>query len=273
MCDAIVTTLATLAVQIILQLRIYALYEQSRKILIFLIVMCSLEVSAMAILIGMTMSHLQGIPIISTETGCAYQALLSVSSVFWIPGLVYEPILFGLVAYKAWGKRDEPSVPLIVRMARDSLIYFAVIFVELLVSTVIWAHEPEWINLFNPWSAALPSLLGSRLMLNMREAVYVQGGPDSYIMETFTTPSPAGRPGGPSRYLRRPSWGHPRVEGTLQFCTDSGLQHTTFSEDTTHVDSVHSAEFSGCSRAKSFEACIATNVRTQWVMAGFTTRT
>ena len=38
--------------------QIYALYERSRKILIFLLVMCSLEVAAMAALVGITMSEL-----------------------------------------------------------------------------------------------------------------------------------------------------------------------------------------------------------------------
>lgn len=35
------------------------------------------------------------------------------------------------------------------------------------------------------WSAALPSILGSRLMLNMREVVLTQGTGDSYILESF----------------------------------------------------------------------------------------
>ncbi|GJE99743.1 hypothetical protein PsYK624_160140 [Phanerochaete sordida] len=79
-------------------------------------------------------------------------------------------------------------------MARDSLMYFAVIFVELLVSTIVWARAPQYINILNPWSAALPSLLGSRLMLNMREAVYRRGLPESYIVETFVTPLPSTLP-------------------------------------------------------------------------------
>lgn len=35
------------------------------------------------------------------------------------------------------------------------------------------------------WSAALPSLLGSRIMLDMREAVCEQGS-TSYLLETFS---------------------------------------------------------------------------------------
>ncbi|EKM61872.1 uncharacterized protein PHACADRAFT_205002 [Phanerochaete carnosa HHB-10118-sp] len=191
MCDAIVTTLSTLAVQVVLQLRIYALYERNRRILILLVTLCSLEVVAMAVLVGITMGHLEGLPLRSTATGCAYQGLLSLSSLFWIPGLVYEPILFVLVAYKAWDPFGrQPTLPLVKRIARDSLMYFVAVFAELLVSTIIWAHAPQYINIVNPWSAALPSLLGSRLMLNMREAVFNNGSTNTYIIETFTDASP-----------------------------------------------------------------------------------
>ncbi len=57
------------------------------------------------------------LPIASTNTGCAYEGILKLSTLFWIPGLIYEPILFFLVIYKAWN--DNPKIPLIKRMARD----------------------------------------------------------------------------------------------------------------------------------------------------------
>lgn len=37
--------------------------------------------------------------------------------------LVFEPILFGLVAWKAWGKHDNyPSIPLVRRIARGRYV-------------------------------------------------------------------------------------------------------------------------------------------------------
>ena len=39
------------------------------------------------------------------------------SALFWIPGLIFEPVLFALVAYKAWGA--DTKIPLITRMARE----------------------------------------------------------------------------------------------------------------------------------------------------------
>ncbi|KAJ3547759.1 hypothetical protein NM688_g5369 [Phlebia brevispora] len=142
------TLLATLAVQVILQLRIYALYGRSRVLLVFLLTFCFLEATAMAFLVAFTMAHLRRLPIASTNTGCAYEGLIKVSALFWLPGLVFEPVLFVLVAYKARGSDSRET--LISRMARESLVYFTGVFVELLLSTVIWACAPQYINIVNP---------------------------------------------------------------------------------------------------------------------------
>ncbi|CAL1694784.1 unnamed protein product [Somion occarium] len=187
MCDDLVTLLTTLTVQAILMLRVYALYERSRKILVFLLTVCLLELAAMATLVGVTIKHLDHILIASTDTGCYYHGILKFSALFWVPGLVYEPILFLMVAYKAWpltkGNKG-PRIPLVTRMARDSLFYFVIVFALLLISTLIWARAPTYINMVMPWSAALPSILGSRLLLNMREIVSRQMN-GSYIIESF----------------------------------------------------------------------------------------
>ncbi|KAJ3555999.1 hypothetical protein NM688_g2270 [Phlebia brevispora] len=187
MCDAMITLVATILVQAFLQLRIYALYQRNRKILLLLLALSALEVSAMSILVAVTMSSLDRLPLVSTPTGCAYQGLLKISALFWIPGLVVEPMLCVLVAYRAWG--DNGNIPLIKCMARDSFIYFIVIFAEMLVNTVIWAKYPQYINIFNPWSAALPSLLGSRLFLGMRKTTQKENA-DSYIIETYAIEVP-----------------------------------------------------------------------------------
>jgi len=53
------TLLTTLIVQVILQLRVYALYDKSKKILALLLTLCVIEVAIMAILVGITIGQLQ----------------------------------------------------------------------------------------------------------------------------------------------------------------------------------------------------------------------
>ncbi|KII84628.1 hypothetical protein PLICRDRAFT_117693 [Plicaturopsis crispa FD-325 SS-3] len=153
--------------------------------LIFLLVMVTLEVSIMAVLIGITISRIAGLPVISTKTGCSYSGLLPVSSLFWVPALIFEPVLCFLVLARTWKDLPRgiifgraPNLPAV--LARDSILYFILVFINLLAATIIFANFPHFINVINPcvcpllsweaeWASAIPSLLGSRLLLNMRE--------------------------------------------------------------------------------------------------------
>lgn len=83
------------------------------------------------------------------------------------------------------------------------------IFAELLASTIIWAKYPIYISLILPcvlpcleilllwssylvlrWSTALPSLLGNRLLLNMRERVVDGSTETSLHLQTISVSSP-----------------------------------------------------------------------------------
>ncbi|TBU52832.1 hypothetical protein BD310DRAFT_831342 [Dichomitus squalens] len=205
--DDFVILVSTLAVQIILQLRVYALYDKGRRVRLFLVCCWLAEVTVMAILIGITMANISGkcrwcspqaraqplmlvladLPVVSTPTGCYYSGIFSISALFWLPALVYEPILCLMVLWQAWDQdwtswfrravdRSGTSVRLhqgrlFKVLARDSLIYFVAIFIELIINTVIWSHYNRYINIVVPWAGVLPSILGSRLLLSMREAI------------------------------------------------------------------------------------------------------
>ncbi|TBU21660.1 hypothetical protein BD311DRAFT_812126 [Dichomitus squalens] len=130
------------------------------------------------------------LPVISTDTGCYYSGIFSISAFFWLPALLYEPLLCILVVWKAWGedrldrfRRDRressrqshhltiDSGRLVKAFAQDSVVYFIGVFIQLALSTIVWSHYNGYINMVVPWSGALPSILGSRLFLHMREAM------------------------------------------------------------------------------------------------------
>ncbi|KAG0700051.1 hypothetical protein DFH29DRAFT_933839 [Suillus ampliporus] len=151
----------------ILQLRAWAIYSRSRRVLSWMIALSVIEVAAMALLIGVTLARVERFPVVSTPVGCIFEGLAPLSAIFWTPALVIEPIICILVLKKLLLDRQERS-ELAMFLARDSLLYFLVIFVELVASTIVWARFPDYIDLFMPWSVALPSLLCNRLLLNMR---------------------------------------------------------------------------------------------------------
>ncbi|KAG2345066.1 hypothetical protein BDR05DRAFT_881295, partial [Suillus weaverae] len=152
-------------------------------VLSWMIVLSIIEVAAMALLIGLTIARVERFPVVSTPVGCLFEGLAPLSAIFWTPALVLEPIICILVLKKVFLDRQQRS-ELTTFLACDSLLYFLVIFMELVASTIVWARYPSYIDLFMPWvsvslcvtflkqiyswSVAFPSLLCSRLLLNMR---------------------------------------------------------------------------------------------------------
>ncbi|KAG2114766.1 uncharacterized protein F5147DRAFT_677871 [Suillus discolor] len=157
----------TISVQTILQLRVWAIYNRSRRVLSWMIVLSIIELAAMALLIGLTITRVERFPVVSTPAGCLFDGLAPLSAIFWTPALILEPIICILVLKKVFLDRQQRS-ELAMFLARDSLLYFLVIFIELMGSTIVWARYPSYIDLFMPWSIVLPSLLCNRLLLNMR---------------------------------------------------------------------------------------------------------
>ena len=99
------------------------------------------------------------------------------------------------------------------------------------VSLYYAVSQPRPNSRIASWSAALPSLLGSRLMLSMREAVYRRAGPDSYIMETFSTPVSLAR-SPPYNPHRRAPWEDSDADAdTVEFSGGLSAEQTSFSEN------------------------------------------
>ncbi|KAG2359402.1 hypothetical protein BDR07DRAFT_1415117 [Suillus spraguei] len=167
LCNNIIALLMTISVQTILQLRVWAIYNRSRRVLSWMIALNIIEIAAMALLIGLTIARVERFPVVSTPAGCLFEGLAPLSAIFWTPALILEPIICILVLKKVFLDRQQRS-ELATFLACDSLLYFLIIFMELVGSTIVWARYPSYIDLFMPWSVALPSLLCNRLLLNMR---------------------------------------------------------------------------------------------------------
>ncbi|KAM5545707.1 hypothetical protein V8D89_000745 [Ganoderma adspersum] len=183
---------------------VYALYQKSRRVRLFLTCCWSVEVAVMAIFIGITFANIKALPVISTSTGCYYSGIFSISALFWLPALVYEPVLCLMVLWKAWEEdwlesfwqrgttaldKDSTSSKLAVAISRltcETLLGTFRVFIELVINTAIWSHYNRYINIVVPWSGALPSILGSRLFLRMREAILF---PERYGTDLYAVTS------------------------------------------------------------------------------------
>ncbi|EJF61985.1 hypothetical protein DICSQDRAFT_59027, partial [Dichomitus squalens LYAD-421 SS1] len=142
-------------------------------LLVALSILCVVQIGIMATFLGLTLlsiSHLSDV--IIQDSNC-YPAIPPIAVFFWVPALVFEPVLCALVLWAAWGEECAH---------RFSLIYFLGIFIELAVNAILWINRSSYIRAALPyvsqtpsglrnWSYVLPSILGSRLFLSMRAAV------------------------------------------------------------------------------------------------------
>jgi len=164
--------IVVLTIEVILVARIYAVYDRNKKLLAVLAGCFLAEITATLGLVYRGLPH--GIPRPYDQlTGCYVSGQPAFYFLTWIPALIFETILCTLMLYKAWetyrlgGDKASPLLRLIIR---DSVLYFSIIFVALVVNCLIWAlASANLLEVALGWAAALPCSLGCRLLLNMRQ--------------------------------------------------------------------------------------------------------
>ncbi|KAI0038431.1 hypothetical protein FA95DRAFT_1567752 [Auriscalpium vulgare] len=170
---SIALTFDNVLTKVILQMRVYALYELSKRLRYLLLVGCIAELGTMVALVPSSVVHFARLHGISTATGCYYASSTAGMTMFWIPALVFEPMLCLLVAWKAWGaavarlmRVRKPRVrevagvpldfdevpPLATIMARDSLVYFLGIYSVMVAITIaVGAEIDEFLAVVQPY--------------------------------------------------------------------------------------------------------------------------
>ncbi|KAF9528593.1 hypothetical protein CPB83DRAFT_853911 [Crepidotus variabilis] len=176
----------TTIVNMVFIIRIYALYQKSRKILILFISLCSMEFvfefaasyfsakhaadSLMVAPLGIPWPGCLSIPLPQTLTLLA-----------WIPALILMLIFFAFTIIKFQGAFRELAMaksqhqrtfsPMMVVFIRDGSLYFGLIFAILLVNTILVVHGNAGLGLSAvPWQIAVYSLAGSHLILDLWKA-------------------------------------------------------------------------------------------------------
>ncbi|KAJ6563582.1 hypothetical protein DFH09DRAFT_1158446 [Mycena vulgaris] len=144
--------------QIILSLRLYAMYGRSKKILAFLITLILTEMGAMVVFLEVPKDGLVGTNNPATDLFiCADADPPHVHWIAYVPAitLITESILLGLAVFKAsqhlrfWGS-----------------------YVIHLGNLIIWMVNTLTVNeLFTGYSFAIPAVLANRLLISVREQV------------------------------------------------------------------------------------------------------
>ncbi|CAE6460384.1 unnamed protein product [Rhizoctonia solani] len=174
--------LTNMTVEIIILVRIAAMYSQDKRIMYPVLVLFFAQAIGMAAIIGKSFANMKAQH--ERVPGFHICSLVGVPEgmyIYWATNLAFESVLFGLALFKAYqhvsrrqGIRPGWSGPRILSvLVRDSIMYFAVIFVTYLINLVSWSTGSTGIyQLAIALAIALRASMGSRLLLNVREAYY-----------------------------------------------------------------------------------------------------
>lgn len=168
------------AVQLILQLRVYALYRRSRAVLIAMAVGFTAEVIVMSMFLGIGMAETTNTnePIPNIRI-CSVTHAPSVLAYVWLPDIIFGTFLFVLAA-RVGLKRSKSGFN-IFRMQRKDLVdalvygnvhYFFCILVANAVNTGIWQGlGHDWFEAPEGFAAVIEIILGCRMVLDLKSAV------------------------------------------------------------------------------------------------------
>ncbi|KDR65216.1 hypothetical protein GALMADRAFT_232975 [Galerina marginata CBS 339.88] len=177
--EACTGLLAVILAQAILQLRIYALYTRSKKILTLMLACYFIQFALSGWMINWSNLSQLRTSIISFAGGetCVSSNENPQLYDFYIPPMIFDGLLCllalikGLQEFKYPGSSFRHGQSLIKILVRDSVLYFAIITITYLVCTLYLRFEPPaLIDASIGFAPAMSSILASRVLFNLREA-------------------------------------------------------------------------------------------------------
>lgn len=176
--QAIGGALGVLITHVILELRLYAMYGSTRKMLflfIGLMIMEAAVVCSLPLLHPLSERTNQPFPDVYICTTNARSDGYRVGAYWYGAVLLVETIMVGFALAKAWQYRSSSEIqsPLMKQLTRDSLVYFLMLFWIFLANLIIWARDFTIVAEFGiPFGFALPSILANRLLIRIRSAYF-----------------------------------------------------------------------------------------------------
>jgi len=173
-------SLQMVTTHIILEVRLYAMYGNSKKILALLVFLIGAEATAMGIVFGIPNQKLIGTnnPFPGVFI-CADGDPLDGShwvAYYWMAILIIESICLSLALYKAWTYRKSGQGGSLMRsLTRDSVVYFVLIFGIYLANLILWIQNRLTLNeLGTGYSFVISSILANRLLITVRVNYYIK---------------------------------------------------------------------------------------------------
>ncbi|KAJ7936265.1 hypothetical protein B0H13DRAFT_2303982 [Mycena leptocephala] len=168
--NEILPLLAILVAQVLILIRVLVIYDNSERMLWCLTFLYASEVVVVVICISVTVIYTEGQP-----GTCVFVArgdsLQKYGSGIWGAPICFEVIIFLVTLAKVIPILRSRRSPTMKILARDSIVYFALIFSFTLADAIVYGLESTryYRSILLGPTSAIPSKV-SRMMLNMRSA-------------------------------------------------------------------------------------------------------
>jgi len=188
------------AIQVILQLRIYALYDASPGIAALIIGAFSVEVLAV---IGLFSVGSANNTVVAEAVGnmvrCSATAVPGWLWVFWLPVTSFELLLCVLAIYKGYQRVHSIGHQALQDiLVRDSVIYYLAIQCVYVFNLICWVRDAKVsLEVLTALAIALPSVMSSRMMINIRRALLLPNtlaSPSEISLPDISLPGPSNNP-------------------------------------------------------------------------------
>jgi len=160
-----------MAVELLLMMRVHALYNRSRKVLYALGICYVLEVVVMTV--SITLSTINS----KSTSNCETIVPLTIIA-YGAASLLFELLLLVMTTTKVVKQLKETwrQIPLMRTILRDGLWAFALIFVAIFTNAILYGFVKNALSAVAfPWLLTVSSFSGYRLMLNLRRSGYDMG--------------------------------------------------------------------------------------------------
>ncbi|KAJ7199633.1 hypothetical protein GGX14DRAFT_467697 [Mycena pura] len=169
--------IACMIAEVILQMRIYALFSLDKRVLALMVTMFVISSATSAAIMGTVLSRVTVPSQLETST-CTPVNVSVHFFTFWIPIIIFESFLCALALFRGFQIfRRSASVSLyrsgkhlMPVLIRDSVLYFLVLFAAYFTCLLIWAcARGSLLQVPIAFSLAMSCCLGNRLVLNARD--------------------------------------------------------------------------------------------------------
>lgn len=169
--------IACIIAEMILQMRIYAMYSLNKKVLICMVISFIASISTSAWIMGTVVGSVNAKAIkIPGGTFCMPGTVQTNFFIFWIPMLAFECLLCGLALFRGFqtfrseGTLYQNGRHLVGILIRDSILYFLVICTTYTTCLLVWIIGPtSLLEVPVGFSVAMSCVLANRVVFNVRE--------------------------------------------------------------------------------------------------------